>query len=83
MDILIPKTTATVNATVNALEAETWCPDCGTPMSEGQEECPAYKTLERKREVLRGVLEGLKLELKVRHGVNVVIVDAEGHEVNL
>jgi hypothetical protein len=52
-------------------------------MAEGQEECPAYRTLERKREVLRHVLDMMGLELKVRHGVNVVIVDAEGHEVNL
>jgi hypothetical protein len=70
-------------ATINALEATNWCLDCGAPMAEGQEECPAYRTLERKREVLRHVLDMMGLELKVRHGVNVVIVDAEGHEVNL
>ena len=76
------KTITTAATSVNALEATTWCPECGTPLGEGQE-CPAYRVLERKKVVLKDILRGLKLGLKVRHGVNVVIVDAEGHEVNL
>ncbi len=69
-------------ASVNALEAETWCNDCGMPLHEGQE-CPAYGRLYQLRDGLREILETVGVELKTRDGVNVIIVDADGHEVGL
>ena len=79
MDILTPKTTATVKT---ALEATTWCPECGAPMNEGQEECPAYGVLYRKKDVLRHVLDVMGLKLKPK-GPNILVVDKDGHEVHL
>ncbi len=69
-------------ASVNALDAETWCNDCGIPLEESQE-CPAYKRLYQLRDGLREILETVGVELKTRDGVNVIIVDKDGHEVGL
>ena len=64
-------------------ETATWCNDCGAPMDEGESECKAYDMLRLRSECLREFLAAVGLELKVRHGVNVVVVDKYGHEVNL
>lgn len=63
-------------------ETSTWCNDCGAPMGE-ESECKSYEALKLRRECLREFLLAVGLELKVRHGVNVVVVDKYGHEVNL
>jgi len=75
-------TATTATASENALEAETWCNDCGMLLFEDQE-CPAYVTLYRKRKVLLKILQVMEVNLKVRDGVNILVVDEDGHEVHL
>ncbi len=75
-------TTTPATASVNALDATTWCNDCGMPLKEGQE-CPTYKRLYQLRGGLKEILETVGVELKTRDGVNVLIVDKDGHEVGL
>ena len=62
-------------------ETLTWCNDCGAAMEE-ESECKAYDMLRLRRECLREFLMALGLTLKSK-GPNVLVVDKDGHEVNL
>lgn len=62
-------------------ETSTWCNDCGAAMGE-ESECKAYDMLRLRRECLREFLLAVGLTLKVK-GPNILVVDKDGHEVNL
>ena len=60
----------------------TWCNDCGAPMGEEDVECKAYDMLRIRRDCLKEFLWALGLTLKAK-GPNILVVDKDGHEVNL
>lgn len=62
-------------------ETVTWCNDCGAPMEE-ESECKSYDMLRIRTECLREFLMALGLTLKAK-GPNILVVDKDGHEVNL
>ena len=74
----------TVTKYIAAATAEntTWCNDCGAPMSDEESECKAYDMLRIRTECLREFLLAAGLTLKAK-GPNILVVDKDGHEVNL
>lgn len=62
---------------------DTWeCCECGRLVSGEEDECEAYDKLQLQRECLVKFLRAAKLTLKPK-GPNILVLDPEGHEVNL